>query len=84
MRAGMSVGANVEEAQSPPTEKDFKRRINIARGEVREVLYWLRLMEESGELPEARLKALMQEADEIVRILTAIVKKAERSATSSS
>jgi four helix bundle protein len=39
MRAGSSVGANVEEAQGAGTKKDFARRMNIARSEAREAHY---------------------------------------------
>jgi four helix bundle protein len=38
------VGANVEEAQGSSTKKEFVRRMNLARGEARETLYWLRLL----------------------------------------
>ncbi len=75
VRSATSIGANVTEAQGSSTKKDFVRRINIARGEARETLYWLRLIAESKLLPAGRLGDLTQEADELVRILTAIVKR---------
>ena len=76
MRAGTSVGANVEEAQGSQTKKEFTRRMNVARSEARETLYRLRLIKETELLPGDRLAGMLQEADELVRILTAIVKKA--------
>jgi four helix bundle protein len=76
VRSATSVGANVTEAQGACTKRDFVRRINIARGEARETLYWLKLVGESGLLPPGQLSELMKEADELVRILTAIVKNA--------
>lgn len=75
MRAGTSVGANVEEAQGSQSKRDFTRRMNIARAEAREVLYWLRLVRETELLPKARLEELTNEADQLVRILTTIVKR---------
>ncbi len=75
MRAGTSVGANVEEAQGSPSKKDFTRRLNIARGEAREVLYWLRLAKASELVSGGEVEELRAEADELVRILTAIVKR---------
>jgi|SRR6185295_4967314 len=75
MRAGTSVGANIEEAQGSPSKKDFTRRLNIARGEAREVLYWLRVAKESEVLTGPEVEELRAEADELVRILTAIVKR---------
>ena len=76
VRSGTSVGANVEEAQGAQSKKDFIRRMNIARAEARETLYWLRLIKETELLPGNRLGELIQEADELVRILTTIVKHA--------
>ena len=76
MRAGTSVGANVEEAQGAQSKKEFTRRMNIARAEARETLYWLRLIKETELLCSDRLAEILREADELVRILTAIVKKA--------
>jgi len=73
-RSGMGVGANVEEAQGAHSRADFARRMNIARAEARETLYWLRLVAECGMLPRDRLDDLVREANEIVSILAAIVK----------
>ena len=75
MRAGTSVGANVEEAQGSQSKKDFTRRMNIARAEAREVLYWLRLIKETELIPIERMGEIITEADELVRILTMIVKR---------
>jgi four helix bundle protein len=78
LRCGTSVGANTAEAQGLHTRRDFARRMNTARTEARESLYWLRLLAERGMLPSRRLNPLMAEADEITRVLTAIVKNARR------
>jgi four helix bundle protein len=78
LRCGTSVGANVAEAQGLHTRRDFARRMNTARTEARETVYWLRLITESAMLPARRLGPLMAEADEITRVLTAIVKNARR------
>jgi four helix bundle protein len=75
MRAGTSVGANVEEAQAASSAKEFSRRMEIAQSEAREVLYWLRLISECELAPKKRLAELLQEADELVRIITTIAKR---------
>ena len=74
-RSGTSIGANVEEAQGAHSKVDFTRRMNIARAEALETRYWLKLIAAAGLLPKGRLAPLIQEADELVRILVAIVKK---------
>jgi len=75
MRAGSSVGANVEEAQAASSKKEFTRRMEIAQSEAREVLYWLRLVAECGLVPKIRVADLLGEADELVRIITTIAKR---------
>ena len=72
------MGANVEEAQGSHSRADFARRMNIARGEAREAHYWLRLVAESELAPRERLAEIIAESDELVRVLTAIVKKTKR------
>ena len=54
MRAGTSVGANVEEAQGASSKKEFSRRMEIAQSEAREVLYWLRPVAECELVPRGR------------------------------
>lgn len=75
VRSGTSVGANVEEAQGSHSRAEFVRRMNIARSQARETLYWLRLIGEAELLTKSRLKELTKEAEELVRILVTIVKR---------
>ncbi|HWL93723.1 MAG TPA: four helix bundle protein [Phycisphaerae bacterium] len=74
-RSGMSIGANVEEAQASQSKVDFARRMNIALNEARESHYWLRLIRETKLVPAPRLDSIIDEANELVSILTTIVKK---------
>jgi four helix bundle protein len=76
LRSGTSIGANVEEAQAGQSKADFTAKMSISRKEARETLYWLRLLKDSHILSRDHLKEIIQEADELVRILTAIVKTA--------
>jgi four helix bundle protein len=76
VRSGTSVGANAEEAKGDQSKKDFALRMNIARSEAREVLYWLRLLPDTETVRNERLLNLTKEADELARILTTIVKRA--------
>ena len=56
--------------------KDFKFRAKIARKEAKESRFWLRLINTLGdeELDKERL-ALTQEADELLKILSAIINR---------
>lgn len=77
LRSGTSIGANVEEAQAGQSKADFIAKMSIARKEARETYYWLRLLKESETLSDLHLKEISRESDEIIRILTAIVKTAQ-------
>lgn len=77
LRSGTSVGANIEEAQAGQSKPDFIAKMSISRKEARETLYWLRLLKESGSVETDKLSEILKEADELVRILTAIVKSAQ-------
>ena len=51
---------------------------SIARSEARETLYWLRLTQETELVAKSRMKDIIGEADELVRIRTTIVKRTRR------
>ena len=78
LKAGTSIGANVEEAMAGQSKKDFTAKMAIASKEARETRYWLRLLKESGAI-NTDLKPHLTSIDELVRILTAIVKTSQRS-----
>ena len=75
LRSGTSVGANVEEAGSAESRKDFIHKYAIACKEARESHYWLRLLAASEVISKERLVSLSNEADELIAILTTIIKK---------
>ena len=74
VRASTSVGSNLEEAKAGQSKADFHSKLRIALKEARESHYWLRLLAESGMIPRQRIAPLLQEANEIVAILTTIAK----------
>jgi len=76
VRSGTSIGANVEEATAAHSKSDFIYRMNISLREARETFFWLRLLDASNMLPSADLTGVVKEADEITRILGAIVSSA--------
>jgi four helix bundle protein len=75
LRSGTSVGANVEEAQAGQSKPDFASKLSIACKEARETYYWLRLLAATDIVPAERLQAIQDEANQIIAILTTIVKK---------
>ena len=78
VRAGTSIGANVEEAQAGESRADFVHKYGIALKEARETHYWLRLLKASGVLGEPDVGGLINESDELRRILGRIVVNSKR------
>ena len=74
LRSGTSIGANVEEALAGISRPDFVAKMGIASKEARETHYWLRLLRDSKILSADQLDGMVMEIEELIRILTAIVK----------
>lgn len=78
LRAGTSVPANVEEAQAAQSKADFISKMSIALKEARETHLRLRLLVPARVVPENGLNPLIQEADEIRRVIGAIIVSTKR------
>jgi four helix bundle protein len=78
LRAGTSIGANVEEAQAGQSRADFVSKYSIALKEARETIYWLRLLRECDGSVGISYDALLKEADEIARIIGTIIVNAKK------
>jgi four helix bundle protein len=77
LRCATSIGANVEEAGAASSRKDFALKMSIASKEAREAKYWLRLLKEDHFLMDFDFSPLINEIDQIINILTKIVKTAQ-------
>lgn len=78
IKSSGSVGANYREANEALSKKDFVFRIKISRKEAKESIYWLRLIDESNRLPNSEeAEGLIQEANELKKILSSIVQKSK-------
>jgi len=78
LRSGTSIGANTEEAQAGQSKADFIAKMSIARKESRETLYWIRLLKATNLVDKNMISEIIKESDELVRILTSIVKSAQK------
>ena len=76
INAGTSVGANYEEADGALTKKDFINKVCISRKEAKEVRYWLRVVSNTY-LQEKEIAADIIEAEEIICILSAIIRNSQ-------
>jgi four helix bundle protein len=73
--AAGSIGANLEEAKDGQSKKDFIHKNNLALKEAREARHWLRLAAARERSLQADARPLIQEASEIVAIITTVIKR---------
>ena len=78
LRAETSVPANVEEAQAAQSKADFNSKMSIALKEARVTHLRLRLLASAKIFPVQKLQLLMAEADEIRRVIGAIIVSSKR------
>ncbi|MEX0291520.1 MAG: four helix bundle protein [Flavobacteriaceae bacterium] len=74
IKCGTSIGANVAEANGAISKSDFSAKISIAYKESLEVKYWLKLLRDTEYLSVRDAESLINEADELSKIMFAILK----------
>ncbi len=72
LRCGTSIGANIEEAIGGQSKKDFFAKLSISYKEARETHYWIRLLTDTNYLNEKESKSLLQDIEEILKIIGSI------------
>jgi four helix bundle protein len=78
LRAATSIGANLVEAESGESRRDFIHKCSIAQKEARECTYWLTLLLKAGLASEAQLAGLIDETNQLTAILTRIIVNAKK------
>lgn len=77
LRSGTSIGANIEESVHAQSKVDFVHKLSIAQKEASETRYWLILLRDSDYLKKNLAKSLLDDCEEIQKILTASIKTAK-------
>ncbi|RJQ25811.1 four helix bundle protein [Candidatus Parcubacteria bacterium] len=72
-RSVTSMGANDQEADGTDSKKDFVHCYTVVRKEGKETNYWLRVIADTNQDFKERMKGLMQEGKEIVKIVSTII-----------
>jgi four helix bundle protein len=72
LRSGTSIGANVIEAKSSSTRKEYIRYYEIALKSANETKYWLELIDEAYKQQEFS-KELVKDLETIRKIIASIV-----------
>jgi len=76
VRSSGSVGANYIEANENLGPKDFKMRLKISRKEAKETAYWLKILKANNNATYSQqLDGLIQESEELKKILSSIINK---------
>jgi len=75
LRSGTSVAANFREASRARSSAEFAAKLGIVEQELDETMLWLELLAESAIVPEKKLTLLRQEAEELLRIVIASIRK---------
>jgi four helix bundle protein len=78
LRSGTSVGAQYREGRRARSSAEFISKLKGAMQELEETAYWLELIVETNLLPAKRLQPLQQEAEELMKMLSASVRTARQ------
>lgn len=70
VRAGTSIGANIEESIGAQTKADFFNKIALAYKECRETNYWLRLAKDTELINQSEFTSLFTDLKIIQSILS--------------
>lgn len=68
LRSGTSAGANFEETYGAESKTDFIHKLQLVLKELKESLYWLRLITSSKIIKYVNLKSIINEAEELCKI----------------
>lgn len=79
MRSATSAGANYEETCSAQSRADFVHKLQLVLKELRESMFWLRLIEKSDLILSPDLETLIKEANELANIVGKSVVTAKKS-----
>jgi four helix bundle protein len=75
-RSATSVGANDQEADACESRRDFIAKYSIAKKEIKETNYWLRLAKDTN--PALNTNSVQQEGKELLLIISSIIKNSRR------
>ena len=73
LRRVTSIGANVHEALSSESKRDFIHKLSIALKESKETSYWLNLLKDTNYIASEQFDKLNVDCNEIIKILNSII-----------
>jgi four helix bundle protein len=69
LRAGTSAGANYEETYGAESRADFIHKLQIVLKELKESLYWFKLIKKSEILKQYNIEAIIDETEQLCKII---------------
>ena len=76
-RSGTSVPANYREAYRGRSRAEFISKLGDSQKELEETILWLELIGDSNTLKPGKLVLLLAEANELMAIITSIIKNSK-------
>lgn len=73
LRSGTSIGANIIEAQSSSSRKEFTNFLNYSLKSANESKFWLALLRDSGKAKKESVDNLLSETKELANILASSI-----------
>lgn len=77
-RSVTSVGANDQEADGVSTRREFIHCYTVVRRELKETVYWLRLIADLNPKLSSEVKDLLKEGGELIKIVSKIIDNARK------
>jgi four helix bundle protein len=84
LKSGTSIGANTEESQGAISKAEFIAKIQVALKEAKETKYWLRLIKDANIYQNTHSDQLLTDCNEIIVIITSILKTSKQNKLKSS
>ncbi|MBU0648892.1 four helix bundle protein [Patescibacteria group bacterium] len=78
IRSATSINSNIVHAQSSLTRKEFIYYLNNAKKEAKETKRWIEMIVAVELLTQDKARSLLEENEEIIKILVSSVKNAEK------
>ena len=78
LRSGISIGANISEAEKAQSHADFYAKMSISLKEANETYYWLRLLNATDYLSNNAFYSMEADVKELIALLTTICKTAQQ------
>jgi four helix bundle protein len=77
--SGTAVGVLIEEASQGENKTDFLQKYSVANKEAFKTNFWLRLLRDGSFLSEKQAQSLLDDCEELQKLLIASLKTAKKS-----